>query len=175
MVCPFCSQSYASATGLTHHLGVGSCPNARNINRDEVYKLVRSRDPNGMISKKLIGWTGSSVFEATEFAYNGYTGYYECYLCNREFTTIHGLNQHLNSPIRTFQAHPFLAAMAFRADCLVDQQELYHCPNLSCRQDFKSLAGLFNHLESESCGAMRFETVQKSMNTLISSNRRLEF
>ena len=42
-----------------------------------------------------------------------------------------------------------------------DQQALYHCPNPDCGIDFKSLAGMINHLESETCGWMRFSNVQK--------------
>jgi len=58
---------------------------------------------------------------------------------------------------------------------MADQQNLYHCPNRGCGLDFKTLASTINHLESESCGFMRFEAVQRNMGDLISSNRRLTF
>lgn len=41
--------------------------------------------------------------------------------------------------------------------------------------DFKSLAGIINHLESESCGMMRFEQVQKKIGDIISGDRRITF
>lgn len=41
--------------------------------------------------------------------------------------------------------------------------------------DFKSLAGIINHLESESCGYTRFETVQNKIGELVSGNRRIAF
>jgi hypothetical protein len=63
-----------------------------------VYELVRPKDPNGLISKHLIGWQGSATYEATARTWNGRG--YECYFCSRDFTTLHGLNQHLNSPTR---------------------------------------------------------------------------
>lgn len=37
--------------------------------------------------------------------------------------------------------------------------------------DFKTLAGVVNHLESESCGFMRFATVQNKMGNMLGSNR----
>ncbi|KAJ4361188.1 hypothetical protein N0V85_009430 [Neurospora sp. IMI 360204] len=150
--CPFCPNSYTTATGMTHHLESGSCRNAPSLNRDSIYKFVRSKDPSGLISKKLIGWEGTSntTYNCTDRAWNGRQ--WECYLCHKGFGTSHGLNQHLNSP-----AH---------------QQNLYHCPNRSnCRQDFKTLAAIINHLESEKCGAMRFEQVQRNIHGMVSGNR----
>ncbi|KAI2602819.1 hypothetical protein GGR54DRAFT_463087 [Hypoxylon sp. NC1633] len=152
--CPFCRKGHATATGLAHHLESGSCPNAQSLNRDELYKAVRSRDPNGAITKKLIGWHGSPTYEATERTWNGQA--FECYFCHRNFNHLSSLNQHLSSP-----AH---------------QQALYHCPNRNgCGRDFKSLAAVMNHLESESCSYMRFENVQKSVGNIISGNRLLTF
>ncbi|KAK3347534.1 hypothetical protein B0H65DRAFT_547357 [Neurospora tetraspora] len=150
--CPFCPNSYTTATGMTHHLESGSCRNAPSLNRDSIYKFVRSKDPSGLISKKLIGWEGTSqtTLTCTDRAWNGRQ--WECYLCHKGFGTSHGLNQHLNSP-----AH---------------QQNLYHCPNRSnCRQDFRTLAAIINHLESEKCGAMRFEQVQRNIHGMVSGNR----
>jgi hypothetical protein len=56
-----------------------------------------------------------------------------------------------------------------------DQQKLYHCPSPSCPREFTSLASIINHLESESCGFMRFEKVQKSFGDIIAPGRRLQF
>ena len=152
---PFCPNSYATATGMTHHLESGSCRNAPSLNRDSIYQFVRSKDPSGLISKKLIGWEGTSnqTFSCTDRAWNGHC--WECYLCHRGFTSRRGLDQHLNSP-----AH---------------QQNLYHCPNRSCRQDFKTLAAIINHLESEKCGAMRFEAVQRNIHGMVNGSRLLGY
>lgn len=54
-----------------------------------------------------------------------------------------------------------------------DQQNLYHCPNTRCRREFKLLAGLIQHLESECCGAMRFNRVQSGVESLIAGGRLL--
>ncbi|KAI2613858.1 uncharacterized protein GGS25DRAFT_21250 [Hypoxylon fragiforme] len=154
ILCPFCKTGYATATGLAHHLEGGHCSRAPFLNRDEVYKVVRAKDPSGLISKKLLGWHGSERYEVTGNTWNGYA--YECYLCHRDFKTLQGLSQHLNSP-----AH---------------QQPLYHCPNRrNCGRDFKTLAAVMNHLESESCSFIRFEDVQKTVTDLVSSDRRLTF
>ncbi|KAI1407043.1 hypothetical protein F5Y13DRAFT_195794 [Hypoxylon sp. FL1857] len=154
IMCPFCKTGYATATGLAHHLEGGSCKQASFLNRDEVYKVVRSKDPTGVISKKLIGWHGSSSYEATDSTWNGSS--YECYFCHRAFRNLNSLNQHLNSPIH--------------------QQALYHCPNrMNCGREFKTLAAVMNHLESESCAFARFETVQNTVGDIVSGNRRLTF
>ncbi|KAI1393973.1 uncharacterized protein F4822DRAFT_439807 [Hypoxylon trugodes] len=152
--CPFCKTNYATATGLAHHLEGGRCSKASFLNRDQIYKAVRAKDPTGMISKKLIGWHGSTTYEATDKAWNGWA--WECYLCNRTFNAKPGLDQHLQSPIH--------------------QQALYHCPDRNgCGREFKTLAAVMNHLESESCGYTRFENVQKSVSNIVSGDRRLTF
>lgn len=110
MACPFCKGKFATATGVAHHVERGSCPQAAQINRDELYKFIRAKDPQGLISKKLIGWTGSSQYEASDRAWNGYA--YECYLCHRDFSQLRGLNQHLNSPTRKLYQNNRLATLA---------------------------------------------------------------
>ncbi|KAM5347854.1 hypothetical protein ACJ41O_007678 [Fusarium nematophilum] len=138
VVCPFCSALYGTATGLTHHLERGCCPSAP-LDRDELYREIRRRDPNGCISNNnLLEWHGASTtYEATQRAWNPRHGQYECYLCHSLFRSLHGLNQHLSSPQH--------------------QQNLYRCPNRSCIGEFTTLAGLINHLESESCSSSRFD------------------
>ncbi|KAI0100271.1 hypothetical protein GGR51DRAFT_358644 [Nemania sp. FL0031] len=148
--CPFCKSLFTTAAGIAHHLETGSCPNAKRLNRDEVYKLVRRLDNDGLIANKLLEWEGSTTYEATSRAWNGH--YFECYLCHRQFNTLQSLNQHLQSPVH--------------------QQKLYHCPNrFHCKKEFTTLAGLCNHLESESCGAMRFEAVQTQFQGIMRGDR----
>ncbi|KAI5863606.1 hypothetical protein GGS23DRAFT_620380 [Durotheca rogersii] len=152
--CPFCTKSYATAGGLSHHLENGSCTRAPQLDRDTFYNLVRSKDPNGLISKNLIGWHGSATYEANDLAWNGMA--WECYFCHGRFRSRHSLNQHLASP-----AH---------------QQALYHCPlRGTCGREFTTFAGLMNHLESESCGYTRFENVQVIAENLVRSDRRIGF
>lgn len=57
---------------------------------------------------------------------------------------------------------------------VLDQQALYHCSNKKCAEGFKILGGLINHLESEACGAMRFDQVQAGVERLIRGGRLLE-
>ncbi|KAH7041524.1 uncharacterized protein B0I36DRAFT_392583 [Microdochium trichocladiopsis] len=151
--CPFCDRSYTAATGVAHHLEAGSCPRAPNLNRDEIFRMLSRVDQQGAMTKKLLSWHGSTTYEATALSWNGRA--YECYLCHRSFTTLHGLNQHLGSPIH--------------------QQALYHCPKRDCRQDFKSIAGFINHLESETCGYMRFGDVQKRAQDMLRNGRLLAY
>ncbi|PFH57421.1 hypothetical protein XA68_15099 [Ophiocordyceps unilateralis] len=152
LACPFCSSLFVTAAGVTHHLETGSCPDMQGFDRDQMYRFVRSKDPDGIISKKLLGWTGSVQYEATERCFNGDA--YECYFCHREFRRLSHLSQHLNSPTH--------------------QSKLYHCPNRSCRQEFKTLAGIVNHFESESCGVTRFDRIQNQMAGYLSGRRLLD-
>lgn len=157
IACPFCKTGFTTASGLTHHLETGSCPNARSLNRDIIYKMIRERDPNGVVTKKQIEWHGdeSASYSVTNRAFNGQ--YWECYLCHRLFNKARYLEQHLNS-----SAH---------------RQKGYHCPNLKvkCGKEFITLAGLFNHLESESCGFMRFEKVEKRVGDVIQGRKLIAF
>ena len=110
------------------------------------------RDPHGQITKKLLTYPDFKMKQAaTSASWNG--DFYECYLCHREFTSLNALNQHLASP-----AH---------------KQKIYHCPSRQCDKDFVSLAALFNHLESESCGAVRFEKVQSGVQNFFTGGQRL--
>lgn len=73
-----------------------------------MYQFVRSKDTGGAITKNLIGYHGSSKYEANNRSYNPSRGDYECYFCHRLFSSLHGLNQHLNSPTR--KSSPILLA-----------------------------------------------------------------
>ncbi|KAK8149295.1 hypothetical protein G3M48_007544 [Beauveria asiatica] len=82
--CFFCKTEHGTATGLVHHLEGGFCSKAP-LSRDTLYEAVRRRDPDGIISKKLLTWTGSTSYEATEKAWNSAVDAYQCYLCARPF------------------------------------------------------------------------------------------
>lgn len=100
LICPFCNRGFTTAAGLSQHVESGGCPRAKFMNRDAVYHVVSQKDPSGVISKKLIGWTGSSSYQATARAWDPYQGAYQCYLCTRTFGQLFSLNQHLNSLAR---------------------------------------------------------------------------
>ncbi|GAB0145854.1 hypothetical protein EsHS_00006273 [Epichloe bromicola] len=151
--CPFCKNEFGTATGLVHHLERGSCPKAP-LNREKLYEAIRSRDPNGIITEKLLSWSGATSHEATERAWNSVYEAYQCYFCGRLFDRLTSLNQHLSSPIH--------------------QQKLYHCPNRRCGREFTTLAAVINHLESESCEYMRFEAVQKNVKNILNPGRMIE-
>lgn len=60
-------------------------------------------------------------------------------------------------------------------DVFIDQQSLYHCPSRGCGRDFTTLAATINHLESESCGFMRFDDVQRGIGDMIAGGRLLGY
>ena len=117
-----------------------------------IYKTVKTRDPGGLVTKKLLTYPEFDTQNiATAAAWNGYN--YECYLCHRLYNTLQSLNQHLTSPTHS--------------------EKLYHCPNRACAREFVILAALFNHLESESCGFVRFEKVQENVHEFITGRQKL--
>lgn len=71
ILCPFCKTAFATATGLTYHLERGACPQAQGLSRDEMYPFIRRKDPDGLISTKLISWHGTPSYEVTSRAWNG--------------------------------------------------------------------------------------------------------
>ncbi|KAL1623759.1 hypothetical protein SLS54_004220 [Diplodia seriata] len=160
--CPFCTTGFTTASGVSHHLEMGSCPNARNLDRNVIHQTLRQRDPNGVFTERLLEWTEPADRNAQwdpSSAWNGVNGY-TCYVCYKVFGTPAGLNAHVRSPVH--------------------QAPLYHCPNKrgTCGgRKFPTLAALFNHLESQTCNFIRFEAVQKSVNSFLSvgSARAIEF
>jgi len=54
--CPFYKAGYTAASGLTHHLEIGSCISAPKLNRDSLLHMVRKLDQRGVITSKQIAW-----------------------------------------------------------------------------------------------------------------------
>lgn len=156
LACPFCDHNHPVPNVLIQHLERGSCPNAP-LDRAQLYEAVQRRDPDGVITKKLLADSNpvNMHYEATELAYNPAERSYECYLCGRLFRQLSDLNQHLASPKH--------------------QMHIYKCPNKECKKTFTTLAGLINHLESESCRYMRFEAVRKTAERIIDPRRMISF
>ncbi|KAF8554350.1 hypothetical protein OG21DRAFT_1099906 [Imleria badia] len=88
---------------------------------------------------------------ATERSWNGSA--YECILCHNTFRTLDDLNRHLASPKH--------------------QGKIYHCPLSTCLTRFNTLSGLCQHVESESCGVLRFRAARDGMEYLLSDMGRL--
>ncbi|KAI5818545.1 hypothetical protein BZA77DRAFT_261318 [Pyronema omphalodes] len=153
ITCPWCKKTYTTATGLSHHLESGSC--RTGINRETIYQTIRQRDPRGVFTHKLLEYPSTERFNqtvsATAKSWNGTA--YECPLCDREYRTLVALNQHLNSSIH--------------------QQNLYHCPR--CNKQAKTLAALLNHFESESCGFVTFDGVQRNVEGIVTGGRMIQF
>jgi hypothetical protein len=128
---------------------MGACPNAPKLNRETILLMVRRRDPHGVLTTKQIESDKKKdvTYSATKRAFNG--SYWECYICHRHFTAINALDTHLNSPVH--------------------KGKVYRCPNSKeeCGKQFITLAGLFNHLESEACAFMRFEKVQRQVRNVL--------
>ena len=127
-------MKFTNLTCVCHHLEGGSCPS--NTNREKINAYCRQVDPNHIFTKKQIVWHHENKQDisnvATQALWDG--DLYRCYFCGKGFAQLHGLNQHLTSPVH--------------------QQKLYHCSR--CRREYNALSGFVNHLESETCGEFRF-------------------
>jgi hypothetical protein len=143
--CPFCTQTFTVASGVAIHLESGNC--ASGVNREIIQRWIRQNDRNHVIYNRMIEYPmgADTDTRATDAAWNGRA--YECYFCDREFSKLLSLNQHLQSPVH--------------------QAKIYHCPRRSCTKEFTSLAPLVMHIESESCGAMRFDDVQRNFGKIV--------
>ncbi|KAK9365619.1 hypothetical protein V1509DRAFT_632564 [Lipomyces kononenkoae] len=137
--CPFCKRSFTTASGVTIHLESGTCTSG--LNRTKINAIVQQLDRNHVITRPMLTMPGYDNVEpiATELAWNGYG--YQCYICTKAFQYLYALNNHLKSPVH--------------------QQDMYRCPKSSCGRTYKVLSGLVQHVESESCGIMRFMHVQQ--------------
>ncbi|KAI1086839.1 hypothetical protein F5B19DRAFT_497961 [Rostrohypoxylon terebratum] len=149
--CTSCEQAYPNATALSHHMESGACPGAPFMNRNHIYHMVLAKDPYQLISKP---WNGTFPQLATASAWNGLA--FECYLCRRPFGRLQALNQHLDSSVH--------------------RPNLYHCPlTQDCGREFASLAAVMNHLESETCGYTKFENVQRTIQSLFTTDDIISF
>ncbi|KAK8105846.1 uncharacterized protein PG998_003682 [Apiospora kogelbergensis] len=135
--CPFCREYYSAATALCHHLERGACSAMPDLTREQIFQLVRSKDPNGIISKENIDL--------------------RCIITSGYWS---------NEDVYKVANKPWL----YQEDLY-----LYHCPNNKCDKNFTTLAGVMNHLESESCGFTRFVNVQRSAENIVSGNRMISF
>ncbi|RFN50083.1 zinc finger protein [Fusarium flagelliforme] len=134
-------------TGLSHHLERGACPRM-SMNRHKLYKYIKNRDPKGSLTNKTLAWEGEKTYSINpRLAWNHWVKAYECYLCHKLYSSLHGLKMHLESPRH--------------------QQKLYHCMKPSCSREFTTLAALINHLESEVCKLVRFQQVQKVVERIV--------
>lgn len=139
--CPFCKIAFTTASGVIIHLESGSC--SSGLNRTQINDAVRRLDRNNVITRPMITMPGhkhkDDEIYATVLSWDGRS--YRCYLCSKGFTSLKGLNSHLQSG-----AH---------------EQPIYRCPKDGCARPFRMLSGLVQHVESEICGLMRFDQVQK--------------
>ncbi|KAF8607584.1 hypothetical protein BDV93DRAFT_603385 [Ceratobasidium sp. AG-I] len=141
-----CNEKFIHKAAMLLHIEEGGCKSGAT--RHTVDQSVAELDQDHFITNPNRIVTGPIQTWATQRAWNGHS--FECYFCHREFQALKGLNQHLTSP-----AH---------------EQPAYRCPphlNNNCGSQFKTLGALCQHIESESCGVIRFRAVRDKLNSLV--------
>src|ERR1700722_6587135 len=152
--CHWCNRSFISGPNLVGHLESGTC--SPGMTRHDLQEFVRSCDTSNVITNpaRMIGNT-TTTYQASEAAWSYRAQAYECYLCHKLFAMLPSLNKHLGSP-----AH---------------EEKVYICPLQSCRGQFATLGGLWNHIESEKCGVKRFTAVKNAIDGIMGKMKQLTF
>lgn len=147
-----CTQSFVTKSAMILHLESGSC--VSGADRDMINRWVRLNDRDNVVtvpSRLLTDGGGTTRYIATERSWNG--SRYECVLCHNTFGTLDALNRHLASPIH--------------------QERIYRCPLSTCLATFSTLSALCQHVESESCGVLRFRAAREGVENLLRDMHRL--
>ncbi|KAF5346113.1 hypothetical protein D9758_009955 [Tetrapyrgos nigripes] len=128
--CPFrgCNQSFIECSHLVLHLKSGRCTSG--IDHNTVNCYVHQYDRNNIITDPAHLLTGPDSFpnttvrySATNASWNGRA--YECYLCHRDFTTLAGLNQHLNSSFHDQEVYLLVRRFGYTIKYLGSQSFLF--------------------------------------------------
>ncbi|KAG8219330.1 hypothetical protein J3R82DRAFT_213 [Butyriboletus roseoflavus] len=149
-----CRQSFVSKSAMILHLESGSCMSGAD--RTMINRWVRLQDRNNIVtvpSRLLTNGGATPKYVATERSWNCFANAYECVLCHGTFRTLDALNRHLASPRH--------------------EERSYRCPLSTCLTKFHTLSALCQHVESESCGVLRFKAAQEGMDGLLDNMHRL--
>ncbi|KAF9028795.1 hypothetical protein BDZ89DRAFT_1065892 [Hymenopellis radicata] len=169
--CIMCHEKFKEPSSIAAHIESGRCN--KSVTRHDVVSAVQALEvkpsilihesraieaiehgPGGEIaSPNTLGLgmrsTTITTVSATEDAFDG--DGYVCWVCERSFRDLEGLNKHLSSP-----AHDSLT---------------FKCPR--CENQFKMISSLIQHLESETCGLARITAVEDEANILSAQFARL--
>ncbi|KAJ5872143.1 uncharacterized protein N7529_004496 [Penicillium soppii] len=142
--CPFCFESFVTPSAVVHHLESTCCEVADWLDIKHLFGLIKDLDPDNLLT--IRGAAPKEKEKNPPIRFNGKR--FQCHRCDRSFMRQAGLEAHHESPFH--------------------DERLYHCLNCTenCGKEFVSLAALFNHLESESCGIMWFEDLEHLHNQL---------
>jgi hypothetical protein len=148
--CPFCGIHFDKASILMAHLEEGRCECAPGLDHHSILWLVRNCDTTGVMTDIQLRWLRSDYLAP---AHPGIAQVHKCFTCHRIFPTQQELEAHLQFPMANPEVH---------------SPRFYQCPDKTgrCHRDFVSLTALFQHLESQSCRAMTFHSVQQMQQRL---------
>jgi hypothetical protein len=153
-----CGRKFTTVSQAILHIENGNCPSG--LTGKTLRNFVIRKDRRNAITKpsRLIGYDSSPTSNerryATEQSRNE-NGWYECVLCNREFSSLRALNSHYASSVH--------------------EAKVFRCPNHAsgCRKDFPILSGVIQHIEDGYCGARESKHVQDRLKSLMNNMGRL--
>ncbi|CAG8103787.1 unnamed protein product [Penicillium olsonii] len=153
--CQYCPSVFGTPSAVIHHVESNCCENATGFNVESIYQIMKNLDKEEVFTIPVVQPSGNTNIE---FKMIG--KWFHCTHCPARFKREIGLVAHLQSPVH--------------------RPRQYHCFNAPnrCGKTFLTLASLFNHLESESCGIYNFDDVEEVYGIIkkaVADNRRLSF
>ncbi|CAG8357470.1 unnamed protein product [Penicillium salamii] len=136
--CAFCPSVFGTPSAVVHHLESNCCEVAVWQDIDHLFKVMKSIDKENLFT---IAATEPDAKVSLNYTIHG--EFYHCPHCTSRFKKEVGVIAHLKSPVH--------------------RKRLYHCLNNTqrCGKTFLTLASLWNHLESGSCGYLLFDAVEE--------------
>ncbi|KAJ7067493.1 hypothetical protein C8F01DRAFT_1019202 [Mycena amicta] len=136
-----CRQWFVDGPSLIAHIDSGCLPGMPREFLDRwVREYPRNRPAPPFVpaaNDEEPDTGGAARHIATQEAFNGWK--YECYLCHGTFRLLSALNNHL------------------RQSPLHKEDRGFTCSGTVCTRSFPTLASLWAHVESETCGVVRFK------------------
>ena len=121
--CAKCKRAFVHDVALMQHMETSSCAGSRSV-KSGVQAWEGYRRQENLFT--LDGGEDGGDLVADEQAYNPYTGKYDCSICDRGFSKLNGLNNHLSSGVH--------AGAQFQCKC--------------CSKEYKRMNQLMMHLQS---------------------------
>ncbi|KAF8655382.1 hypothetical protein AX16_003079 [Volvariella volvacea WC 439] len=127
------------------HLEAGTCPSGATRTLLNQYIYTRDVGPGSLVTTQPYYEENYDILDS--YSWNSDMGMWQCDLCPYMFGTIGQMKQHLMGPRH--------------------REKIFRCPNLQCGVQFRSLSGVFQHVEKEACGLLAGPTIRVLLETVL--------